>query len=236
MGTTSLTAGQVMDRSAALLNDPAKTDYTYVAQLPYLNMAIDEMVENFEESNSSPSNLTLRITVLKGVTAIYPPVGSGGLPTDPHLPDDFIEIQELGERTNGSNDSFVRMTRCEFLPTLPPSNTLMYWTWELQKIQFNRLGALSDREVELKYIRASTQPATDENTIIAVINARSFLSFKTAALCAMFIGENPTRAETLEDQATKALERMIGINNKGRQNMTTRRRPFRHAYKTSGGF
>ena len=32
MSTTSLTAGEVMDRSAALLNDPAKTDYTYVAQ------------------------------------------------------------------------------------------------------------------------------------------------------------------------------------------------------------
>ena len=73
MSTTSLIAGDVMDRAAALMNDAAKTDYTYVAQLPYLNMAIDELVESLEESNNSPTNKTSSaITVAVGENMITP--------------------------------------------------------------------------------------------------------------------------------------------------------------------
>ena len=42
MSTTAVSAGQIMDRVANLLNDPNKTDYTYNVMLPYLNMAIEE--------------------------------------------------------------------------------------------------------------------------------------------------------------------------------------------------
>ena len=76
----------------------------------------------------------------------------------------------------------------------------------------------------------------DPTTIIPVMNCRSYLSFKTAALCAMFIGENQTRAQILEAQADEAMERMTGMSNKGRQQMMTRHRPFRAGYKARGGF
>jgi hypothetical protein len=52
----------------------------------------------------------------------------------------------------------------------------------------------------------------------------------------MFIGENETRAGILETQAEKAMERLTGINNKGKQQIMTRHRPFRAAYKARGGF
>ena len=48
----------------------------------------------------------------------------------------------------------------------------------------------------------------------------------------MFIGENETRAGILEDKAEKALERITGINNKGKQQMMTRHRPFSASYKS----
>lgn len=233
MSTTSLTAAEVMDRSAALLNDPAKTDYTYLAQLVYLNMAIDELVESLEESNSSPTNQTS--------TTIVVPVGSYQITpaesaTTPHYPIDLVEIQEVGERLTGTTDGFISLGRSEFLQAFPANQSLLFWVWENQIIKFNPNGALSSRDIQLKYVRQAISQAIDSSTIIGTINARSYLSYKTAAFCAMFIGENESRALVLESQAERALDRITSISNKGRQQFTTRHRPFRAAYKSRGGF
>ena len=233
MSTTSLTAGDVMDRAAALMNDPAKTDYTYAAQLPYLNMAIDELVESLEESNSSPTNMTSStITVAVGESMITPTEHA----TAPHYPVDLIEIQEVGERLAGTEDSFLPLSRREFPQAFPASNSLLFWAWEDQCIKFNPNGATSDREVQLRYVRAAISQAITELSVIGTINARSFLAYRTASLCSMYIGENPTRASALDSDAEAALERITGINNKGRQQIMTRHRPFRAAYKSRGGF
>jgi hypothetical protein len=222
-----------MDRSAALMNDSAKTDYTYDAQLPYLNMAIDELVENLQESNSSPTNSTSTVITLA--------VGEYRITYDehattPHYPTDLVEIQEIGERLAGTEDLFVRMGRREFLNAFPAGQSLLFWTWQDQIIYFNENGATSEREIQIKYVRQGISLAADEDTVIGTINARSYLAYKTAALCSMFIGENETRASVLEVQAEKALERLTGINNKGKQQTMTRHRPFRAGYKARSGF
>jgi hypothetical protein len=233
MSTTSLTAGQVMDRSAALMNDPAKTDYTYVAQLPYLNIAIDELVESLEESNSSPTNLLSTVVTLTVGQYQITPIESV---TSPHYPSNLIEIQEVGERLSGTTDTFFRLSRREFLQAYPPNNSLLYWTWENQIIKFNPNGALTPRDVQLKYVGQAITQATDETTVIGTINAMSYLAYKTAALCSQFIGENEQRAQLLEGKAEEALGRTTSINNKGRQEIMTRHRPFRAAYKARRGF
>lgn len=233
MSTTSLTAGEVMDRSAALMNDPDRTDYTYDAQLPYLNMAIDELVESLEESNSSPTNQTSAVIIVPvGVNKITPTEHAD----TPHYPMNLVEIQEVGERLSGSNDPFIPLGRRESLGMFPRSNSLLFWTWEDQCIKFNPAGANTSRDIQLRYVSQALGQAEDEDSIIGTINARSYLAYKTAALCAMFIGENETRAGVLEKQAEKALERITGINNKGRQQFMTRHRPFRAAYKSRSGF
>lgn len=230
MSTTSLTAGEVMDRSAALMNDPAKTDYTYIAQLPYLNMAIDELVENLMESNSSPTNQTSSI--------ISVPVGSTKLVSvdtpgvDPKYPVDLVEIQSISERNAGSQDVFVALTRGEFVQGFPAAHSLLFWVWQDQQIKFNPNGALSTREILINYVRYAINSAINETSVIGAINARSYLTFKTAAFCSQFIGEDTTRAGILNEQADLALERIIGINNKGKQQIMTRHRPFRASYKT----
>jgi hypothetical protein len=231
MSTTSLTAGEVMDRSAALMNDPAKTDYTYAAQLVYLNMAIDELVENLEESNVSPTNQTSVAIVVPAGAVKITPIESVTLP---HYPIDLVEIQEVGERASGSQDAYLPLGRREFLQGFPPSNSLLFWVWEDQEIKFNPSGATTAREVQLRYVRQAISQATNETSIIGTINARSYLSYKTAALCAMFIGENESRAGVLEEQAEKAIERLTGISNKGRQQIMTRHRPFRSGWKARG--
>jgi hypothetical protein len=231
MSTTSLRAGEVMDRSAALMNDYARTDYTYTAQLPYLNMAIDELVESLEESNASPTNQTsAAITVPAGSYKLTPVED----PTTPHYPYDLIEIQEIGERNAGSTDAFLPLARRDFVAAFPATSTLLFWCWEDQNIKFNPNGANTAREVQLKYVRQAIQQAQNEASLIGTIGSRSYLAYKTAALCSMFIGENESRAQVLEAQAEKAMERMLGIGNKGRQQIITRRRPFRAAYKSRG--
>jgi hypothetical protein len=233
MSTTSLTAGEVMDRSAALMNDPAKTDYTYVAQLVYLNMAIDELVEELESSNSSPTNATsIVISVGLGKNKITPLEHA----ETPHYPINLVEIQEVSERGEGSSDQFLPLGRREFLQEFPQSKSLMFWCWEEQIIKFNPNGASSPREVQLKYVSQAILPAANETSIIGTINARSYLTYKTAALCALYIGEDTPRAQVLEMQAERSLDRIIGINNKGRQQFMTRHRPFRASYKSRGGF
>lgn len=231
MSTTSLTAGEVMDRSAALMNDPDLTDYTYEAQLPYLNMAIDELIEMMEESNNSPSNKTSDvIEIAVGEYQITPAESA----TTPHYPEDLVEIQEVRERLSGTTDPFVLMTRRESITEFPATSALVYWTWENQIIKFNPNGATTDRDIQLFYIAKNLTNAENENSIIGMINAKSFLTYKTAALCAQFIGENESRAALLDGKAEKAAERLMNLDNKGRQQMVTRRRPFRASYKARG--
>jgi hypothetical protein len=229
--TTSLRADEVMDRAAALMNDPAKTDYTYSAQLPYLNMALDELMESMEESNASPTNKTAAVITLTAGLDRLTPVESATLP---HYPYDLVEVQQIGERTAGTENDFIQMTRVEFPPSVTATAYLQVWAWEDQEIRFNSNGATGDLDLQLKYVSQPLQLAQNELSIIGTIGARSYLSFKTAALCSMFIGENETRAGVLEGQAIKAIERMLNINSKGRQQIYTRRRPFRAAYKSRG--
>jgi hypothetical protein len=223
MSTLHLVAYQVIDRAAALLNDPNKTDYTSENVNVYLNMAIEELNERLIESNVGLTNQ---------VSPIYPvKVGDTMLV---NLPFDLVEIQEVGERGMGTNDVFIPLPRKEFPDEVVASSSLLYWYWHEQKIKFNPNGATTPREIQLNYIRRPFVSAQEGNEVIGTVLAMPFLSYKTAALCAQFIGENPTRSAMLEMKAEESIERIIGISNKGRQQMMTRHRPFRAGYKSRG--
>jgi hypothetical protein len=259
MSTSEVLAGQIMDRVANLLNDPNKTDYTYNVQLPYLNIAIEEYSDLMAEANSSFTNLssyhwTLTPIIVKAGHnfIVYPEYEQPGYPHDfwARYPDNLTEVQEVEERIytprpapippevlqseDARYGSYRKLPRKEFTEVLPRTNSLQYWVWEQNIIRFNPPNV--DMEVVIKYIYQGIPYATGPNSPINMIGARTYLSYKTAALCAMFIGENETRAAVLEDQAEKAIDRSIGINNKGRQQIMTRHRPFRAAWKARGGF
>jgi len=232
MGSTSLTAANVMDKAASLMNDTAKTVYTYAEQMPYLNMALSELEEYFQLNNIPVTNQTSTpIIVPIGTTAIsaFDGVGSGN---PPNYPQDLVEIQKISERLSGTTNPFTPVTKREFLPhpiDNLPVDSLQYWAWENQQIKF--IGALTEREVKLDYIKTLFLEVTDSAAILGVINAKSFLQYRTAALCTQFIGENKERADELNNFATLALDRVTGIGIKSKQAMTTRRKPFMAAYK-----
>jgi hypothetical protein len=233
MAAPDLTSGQVMDSSAALLNDTSKSIYTYTKQLPYLNRALSELQEFFE-LNEVPVTAT-RSAVLPvdaGVSFI------GYAPTPPivgvtYLPNDLIEPSVVWERQRNT-DPFTMMTKRNVLPEYMSGVDIpqfLYYVWESQEIRF--FPANQDNDLKLDYIKYLFVPFTNVagTDQVNVDNADSFLSYRTAALCAEFIGENKTRADDLNAFAGLAMDRVIGIGAKGRQAINTRHRPFRSSYK-----
>jgi|SRR5215469_7841337 len=225
-----LLAKDVMNAAASLLNDVGLSNslipsvFTYQVQMPYLNIAMGELRELLEQNNVTVSNQTQ--------TNIIVPIGTLVIPLA-SLPSNLIEIQHLWERTQGQTEDFIDMTRLEFLPPYQVQTTcLVYWTWNNQQLEF--IGATSNRELRLDYIADALPAVNDSSDSISLINAKSFLIYRTAALNSEFIGENKTRADSLNQNAMLAIDRFLGINVKGKQAIATRRRPFLFGYRGRG--
>lgn len=224
MALATVTTGDIMDSVAALLNDSAKTLFTYTAQLPYLNIAIAELREALETHNVAVTNeVATGIKVAAGALRLQ----------DSQIPSDLIEIQQISERDWGVDEDFIEMKRVIFLPDyVVQLQFLVYWAWENQIIKF--VGATTDRELKIKYVASRIPKATQVagTDVIRIINAQSFLQYRTAALCANFIGENPSRAQALDADAQMAYDRFMIANIKGGQATPVRRRPFMASWKS----
>lgn len=234
MAYPEYTSGQVMNKAASLNNDSAKSIYPYTVQLPYLNMALQELQEYFELNN-------IPVTDTVTATGIVVPAGvdhigfSPDMPvTDtPYLPDDLIEPKVLWERQYGVNP-YVPMSKLDFLPRYMQGVEIpqfLYFTWQSQEIRV--LPANQDNEIKMDYIRNlfNEFKDTDGEDPITIINSKTFLEYRTAALLAEFIGENKTRSDDLNGNASLAMDRTVGIGTKGRQAINIRHRPFRSSYK-----
>lgn len=233
MASVDLTAGQVMNDAAALLNDAARSVYTYTVQVPYLNIAIKELRKHFELANLPATDQTSDTLVL--------PAGDETLefnavpPGTVELPDDLVEIQRAWQRPTGSGQQFVPLDRMDGLPLESAGveiNILAGYVWEDQMMKF--LPCTVDTDIKLEYVRQLFTEVADEDSEINCINADSFLAARTAALIAKYVEENEQRAAELNATAGISLDEVIGISNKGRQSMVTRRRPFRAGYKSRG--
>lgn len=224
-------AGDIMDLSAAMLNDPDRFVYSYTAQRPYLQTAVMELQEYFEQNNISVTDETSTvIAVDSGATEI----GFEDYSPAPNLPDDLVEIRRLWYSPR-DQDQWLPMTKREYLPHYLEGQEigpLTYYTWNQQKIQF--LPANADNDIKLDYTRFIFPAIVDENTQLGLINGKTFLLYRTAALCARFIGENPTRADELDNFAVLGSDRASGIAVKGKQSIPVRRRPFRAGWRRRG--
>ena len=226
------TPSAIIDMVASLQNDTAQTVYTDAACLPYLNIALDELQEQFELYNIPSTNDTSAIlNVLLGTSVI-------SFTSSPALPSDLIEIQQLWESPEGEN-KWIPMTKKEFLPhNLESGQTIsqfLIWAWVEQNIKL--IAANADIDLKIDYIKslfATPILIGAVGTDLPIINSKSYLGYRTAALCAHFIGENKSRSDELNIFAIQALDRVLGIGTKGRQSITTRRRPFMSGYRTRG--
>jgi hypothetical protein len=221
-----------MNQAAALLNDPSRTVYTYPVQIPYLNQALQELQELFELNNIPVTDTVTStpIEVPAGVDFIGfapdPPIAN-----TPYLPDRIIEPKVVWVSQAGENQ-YYNIQRLDFLPRYDEGvliNQILAFVWQSQEIRF--LPANADNDVKLDYIRDIFGTVGDENDVLDVINAASFLEYRTASLMAQFVEQNQTRASSLDIGAALALDRSVGIGTKGRQAINVRHRPFRSNYK-----
>lgn len=219
--------GDVFNGVRALLNDQDNAVYTNQVQLPYFKMAYEEIRQNCEDHNIPITNKTSEaITINQGVTDI-------GGPTGPSLPHDLIEVLECWEIPAGTNNDYMLMRRLNFLPkTQILTAYLEVYTWAEQYVHF--LGANGDIQVKIDYVSTGMPDVNDANSIIKLRNAINFLIYKSAALCAMFIDENETRAAALNELSINAYDTLMGILIKNSQGIQTRRRPFMASYKRRG--
>ena len=236
MSSTGTTASTVLDAAAALMNDVAKSIFSNAAQLPYLNIACNELQEWCEVNNIPVSQETSAIIEVSAGDNKIVSVDDPDAATLPNYPSDLIDIQQIWERTTDTENEFTPVTKFDYIPhwweTDPPTSSLECWAWLNQQIRFGHNGATADNDVKLDYIKTLFPQTITANTTIGIINSSSFLSYRLASLLAQYIGENPTRAEELRAQADVSLDRMLTIGTKGRQSIPIRRRPFMANYKS----
>lgn len=217
---------------AALMNDYVQAQYTNLACLPFLNLALNELQELYELNGIPTTNDTsAAIKIKSGINSI-------GFDTVPALPSNLIEIQELWESPTGLNQ-WTPVIKKETIPHYLEDNTtisqFLIWAWEHGRITL--IGANSDNDLKIDYTGSLFNTPIlikDINVNLPFTNVETYLDYKTAALCAMFIAENPDRAMALDSESGTALSRALGIPIKGMQSIVTRRRPFRYNYKNRG--
>lgn len=226
-----VTPAEIMAGAAALMNDALRKVYTDAKVLPYLNLALDELQEIFELNNVPVTNEeSAVINVPAGIFVI-------GYGTNPKLPQNLKEVQRLWERAENTTP-WIPMTRKEFIPRQYEDQSisqLLWWAWRNQEIRL--IPATANNDIKLDYVQDlfNTPISLDDiNVHLVVVNVKQYLTFQTAAFCAMYVAENETRAAGLEAKAAIAIERELGIPTKGRQAITTRRRPFMGSYRRRG--
>lgn len=217
--STPYLASDVMDEAASLLNDTAKTLFTYAAQLPYLRRA-NEALENLLIACgiSVQRQVSLVMTVAPSAVNIDL-TANGSYPTDILLP------IRCWERDGGSNSqTFSLMTERDWEPELNPTTSATYWTFRNNKIYIP--GVTSSRDIKVDYWRQLTS-ITGQNSNEEVAGAKTFLAAKTAEMCARYIGQNKEVADDLLNievgDARDLLERIYIKNTQGTR---SRRRRF----------
>lgn len=204
-------ASTIMDRSAALLNDVNRTLYSYAKQLPFLKSAYDKLQMYLQMNNA---------LVLKDTSSVID-VDANAVEITP--PSDLVSIIEIKERERDSTDLWADVEEKDELPEEDPVDNIRYWMWEEEKIKI--VAPLTNREVKVHYYKSATA-INSESSSVSILNSTEYLAFKTAALCAKYIGENPSRAAELEAEAREALSILLNIDVKSRQGFGVRMKAY----------
>lgn len=229
MATPNFTAGDVMSAVRALLNDNAGQYYSNTVQIPYINMAMLELREYLELSNSPVTNYSDTVLTIPAGTTVINYV------TTPALPQDLVDIRQMWYRPTGDGP-FVPLTRKDFLPHWLDGQDLysfLFWAWYDNAVHIPSSSQIND--LKLDYIKQIAE-VVDENSQLSLINGQSFLNYRTAALLCRYVKNDVEKAQDMDVNAQTSLDRTIGIESKGRQAIITRRRPFRQGYKNRGRF
>ena len=211
-------ASDVMDSSAAFLNDSSKEIYGYPAQLPYLKLAVKAVTLKMQNAQLSTLKEESSILVLPVNTTVISAI------TTPALPSDLLDLIRVEERLSGSSETFQELQSSEWEPETTPGSVLGVYTWRELEIKF--VGATTIRDVKLSYYK-SLATISSENSVIPDENLHLPLAIYTAALIARYSGENYQRYNDLMRDFGDAWTEYIQIQVKRNQANPIRRPGYR---------
>jgi hypothetical protein len=171
------------------------------------------------------------VPVTNATSAIIPfPAGSTSLNLT-QLPSGLTEIRGIHQKQAGSGDEYALIPKRDYLPPLDDTNItfITCWAWMEQVAEFTPTN--NDLSLKIDYVKSIIPKITAPTDLIHIINSLNYLGYRTAALAAFYVGENETRAASLDTQAEKEWDKIEGISTKGRQSIAVRRKPFK--YKNS---
>ena len=206
------TVATALDSARSLLNDDASITWSNALLLSKLKEAYRELV----------LELTLNgLQVIRELSSIIT-VTAGDTSLGNNLPSDIIEVISVAERTSGSSERFSDMKELLAIPPgLRPINTLQYWAWREEVIEFAESTA--DREVFVTYKKSLSTP-TKLTESLGFLQAELFIGPRTASLA--LVGRDDKLSSTFNTQARANLEKIIRLNVTGSQSLRTRRRPY----------
>jgi hypothetical protein len=211
-------ASDVLAQTAVLLNDASQAVWTNTVLLPCLTKASEEL-ERLLEAN--------QITILDQVESPVVSVEVGDTELDEY-PTDLIQPITLYERRLSSSDDWVEVTQVKKIDkNLDNESSVIEWCWRNLKIYIN--PPTTDREVYLDYTRSLTAVSVAGSTI-EIRQSKTWLAVRTAQIAAANLGNNPTKAESLNGDLEEAKDLLLRtlVNNTSSVE-GARRRPYRGA-------
>lgn len=199
-------ASEVMDLAAALLNDAAKTKFTYAVMLPYTQSAWNKFQMHLQENG---------IPVMREISAVIDVAINA---TTINLPSGLIQPISLGERKDGTTDLFYPVDEKD-IPEMDPIAEIRFWEWREENININ--PPTSAREVKLRYWK-SLNPCSSQSSNLNALNSTEYLANKTASLTARYVGEDSVRADYLDAEAERYKDIALNLEVRAKQSQPVR--------------
>lgn len=214
-----VTVQNVINECRALLNDSGGVLFTDTLMIPLIDKAYRELQKAYADNGIQViDEISASVSVSANVTFVDPQLA---FPSEEFLLPIFIQERPSGST---SEDDWVDMDERAWEPSESRQTTLDVWTWREQQIKLR--GATVAREIKVRYLKALVALSA-VGDILGIEGSQEFLASRASAIAAAVIGENMTRAEMLQEDATAAKEVLLSINAKKRQNIPIRRKRYR---------
>lgn len=211
------TVREAFNIARSLLGDDSFSTWTDATLMPKIVQAHGEMVSKLA-LNGLPSvrQRTVTVTIAIAVTTM-------GV----NQPSNLIKPIKIKEKATADDVSkFIDMAKKDFLPNIVATETLRYWSYNEEVIEF--IGATSSRDVKLYYEANLTAPTKVTDTLVIPLS-ETFLGPRIVALCmsrSTQKGGNRDLFETASKMAEDNLSMIVRTEVKGEQSLPVRRRPF----------
>lgn len=223
----TFTGTTVAAGAAADLNDPAQGSFTNAILLPHLKTALRALATEFLMrgiSYTRVEKLNPGVTIAASPTAIV-------VRTQANLETDFpgfispIEFFEMAASESATAfDKWRAMRQVDYLPNRVPLDYFNEWAFTGNALELP--GCTQSIRLKARYLRDLTIISAIGD-VIDIPGSFLYLQKKTAALAAMYIGENESRAQVLAIEAAGELEKCITINLRSDQGIPAVRKPWR---------